>query len=130
MVIWERARLRQTVCAAALLALLGSAGLLLSQEGAGIPCVFHLITGLDCPGCGVTRMLRALAVGDITAAWRYNPFVMAVSPLLLLLLLRLTARYVATGNRMLTRGENAFVWALIAGLILFGILRNMPFYPY
>ena len=130
MVISARERLCRTIRAAVILSLLGAAGLLLSQAGAGIPCVFHLITGLDCPGCGVTRMLRALAAGDLAAAWRFNPFVLLALPLLLLLFLRLTVRYVITGQRAPNRGENALVWVLIAGLVLFGILRNMPFYPY
>lgn len=39
------------------------------------PCLFHIITGYYCPGCGGTRALRALLHGRfLQAAW-YHPFV-------------------------------------------------------
>ena len=46
--------------------------------GAGIPCVFHLLTGWYCPGCGASRALRALLHFDLGQALRYNaPFAVA-----------------------------------------------------
>ena len=36
-------------------------------------CFWRRMTGLDCPGCGLTRCFIALAHGDVAAAWRYNP---------------------------------------------------------
>ena len=38
-----------------------------------IPCPFHAITGLQCPGCGVTRMCLALLRLDVSGAWSANP---------------------------------------------------------
>jgi len=38
------------------------------------PCPFHLIFGVECPGCGVTRACISLARGDIGMALHYNPF--------------------------------------------------------
>lgn len=35
-------------------------------------CVFHQVTGLDCPGCGTTRALHALLHGRIGEAFRLN----------------------------------------------------------
>jgi hypothetical protein len=49
------------------------------------PCLFHLLTGMDCPGCGMTRAFLHLAHGDIRGAWYLHPF----SPFLALLLLGL-----------------------------------------
>ena len=44
--------------------LLGMAGLLygifVSYTGLAIPCLFRKVTGLLCPGCGVTGMCVAL----------------------------------------------------------------------
>jgi len=41
-------------------------------------CPFNYLTGLDCPGCGATRMVHALLHGDIAAAWHFNAFLLAV----------------------------------------------------
>ena len=38
------------------------------------PCPFHYITGIECPGCGMTRACIALGRGDIGHAFHYNPF--------------------------------------------------------
>ncbi len=43
--------------------------------GSGIPCVFHLVTGAYCPGCGGTRAAKALLSGHILTSLRYNPVV-------------------------------------------------------
>ncbi len=43
--------------------------------GAGIPCLFHLVTGAYCPGCGGTRAAKALLTGHVLTSIRYNPVV-------------------------------------------------------
>lgn len=47
---------------------------LLPENLALYPCPFHTITGIECPGCGMTRACIALARGDIGNAFQYNPF--------------------------------------------------------
>ena len=37
-----------------------------------IPCLFHYATGLQCPGCGLTRASLALLRGDLQAAYNFN----------------------------------------------------------
>ena len=42
----------------------------------GLPtplCPFHVITGLPCPTCGLTRGLHCLLRGDPTSAFLFNP---------------------------------------------------------
>lgn len=41
-------------------------------------CPFNYLTGLNCPGCGVTRMVHALLHGDIAAAWHFNAAMLAI----------------------------------------------------
>jgi hypothetical protein len=43
--------------------------------GVSLPsvCQFKNATGLDCPGCGLSRAFIHLAHGDPRGAWRYNP---------------------------------------------------------
>jgi hypothetical protein len=38
-----------------------------------IPCLFTLLTGHHCWGCGLSRALWSLVQGDFSAAYRYNP---------------------------------------------------------
>ena len=39
-----------------------------------LPCVFKGVTGMPCPGCGMTRACLAILQGEFTTAWRYHPF--------------------------------------------------------
>jgi hypothetical protein len=44
------------------------------------PCVFHALTGLQCPGCGTTRALHHLLHGDVAGAFRLNAMLFVVAP--------------------------------------------------
>ena len=35
-------------------------------------CVFHNVTGLPCPGCGMTRAFLAIGHGNLVSAWKLN----------------------------------------------------------
>ena len=89
------------------------------------PCPFHLLTGLDCPGCGVTRMCLALLRLDLSAAWSANPGMLVLSPLLLGLLSWHAVTYIRTGNRHFTRGQTFLCWTLVGLFFLHGLLRNL-----
>lgn len=36
-------------------------------------CYFKVGTGIDCPGCGLTRSFISFAHGQLLLAWHYNP---------------------------------------------------------
>jgi hypothetical protein len=40
-------------------------------------CPFHALTGVPCPGCGVTRAALAFFRGDLAAAFGWNPLAAA-----------------------------------------------------
>lgn len=124
------ARSKQLLLLCTLGALLCAGGVLLWRAGLGIPCLFHLVTGLDCPGCGVTRMLAALAAGDLAGAWRSNPCLLALSPVLAVLAFSLAAGWLRTGQLHPKRLQSLLLWGCIGVLLVFGVLRNLPFYPY
>ena len=91
-------------------------------------CTLHELTGWQCPGCGGLRALHQLSHGHIAAAWRLNPFLVALLPAGLWLGLREMARAL-TGRQwpgLVTRP--VFAWLLAGALVLFGILRNVPFH--
>ena len=39
-----------------------------------LPCIFKGVTGIPCPGCGMTRACLAILQGEFSTAWRYHPF--------------------------------------------------------
>lgn len=41
-----------------------------------IPCIFYLVTGLYCPGCGGTRAVEALLHGELLLSVWYHPLVL------------------------------------------------------
>ena len=49
--------------------------LILSITGK-LPCMFHELTGLYCPGCGGTRALKALLCGQFETSFLYHPLVL------------------------------------------------------
>lgn len=87
-------------------------------------CLFHQITGLDCPGCGAQRALHELLHGHLVAAIRFNAMFVASLPL--------AAWFAPRWAVRMWKGEpiafNAtWLWIFGSAWILFGILRNLPF---
>ena len=90
-----------------------------------IPCYIHEITGLYCPGCGVTRMLLSILKLDFYQAFRYNPFLFILSPFgAVLYLENIYALY--TNKKPLYKKIDNRIWiTLIILLLLYGIIRNI-----
>lgn len=103
----------------------GAYALVCSWLGFGIPCPFYMLTGLQCPGCGVSRMCLHLLHLDFIGAWQANPAILLLLPLGGWLALRIAIRYVRNGTRRLTRAENGAVWLMCAVLVCFGVIRNL-----
>lgn len=93
-------------------------------SGIGLPCVFHLLTGLHCPGCGLARALHALAHGDVARAWAMHPLLLVALPLLALMLAQWATRRAWMPMALRRRVSNGTTW--IAVLLAFGVLRNLP----
>ena len=97
----------------------GAVYAVLAARFGGLPCPFRLVTGLQCPGCGVTTLLLCLLRGDWQGAWAANPFLLTTSPLLAAILWRFWWAETRPGRpwQMLAAGY-------IGALLLWGILRN------
>ena len=50
-------------------------------------CPFKFITGIPCPGCGMTRACLAVAKGDFPSSFYYHPLLPVVVPTVLVELL-------------------------------------------
>jgi hypothetical protein len=83
------------------------------------PCPSKTLTGLNCPGCGSTRALHHLLHGRVLDALGKNPLMVISIPFLILLFVRpdfARKRWVP--------------WCALSILIVYGIIRNIPYYPF
>ena len=98
--------------------------ILLTHMGHGIKCIFHLITGLQCPGCGVSHMAMHIMDGNMKQAFKDNPVVLVGLPVLAWIFIRRTITYIQTGDSTCSRAENVCLQSYAIVLLIFGILRN------
>lgn len=89
-----------------------------------IPCLFHEITNLYCPGCGITRMFLALFKLDFYQAFRYNPLVF------ILLILSIVYFLVKKIGKLNFKFPNYIYYYLLFIVIIYGILRNIPLFSF
>src|SRR5208337_3156960 len=93
-------------------------------------CVFHRLTGLNCPGCGTLRALHELVHGHPLNALRDNPLTMLSVPVVSFFSVRYLRRWFAGQPLRLPDVGPSRVLLLIGVLVGFTILRNLPFAPF
>lgn len=87
-------------------------------------CPSLLVLGVACPGCGGLRATHDLATGDLAAAWHANPLWVVAVPLLVAAWATWTVR--RTTGRPPLRVPHLVPWAVLAVVVVFGVLRNVP----
>lgn len=92
--------------------------------GISIPCLFREITGLKCPGCGITTFFMNMFRGDIKTAISANPSLVIVLPLLGAVLISV---YIKNSWDIRKRWTLWCLYLSLFFLLSFGILRNLPF---
>lgn len=92
--------------------------------GCGIPCPLHFITGLQCPGCGTTRMCMALLHLDFKAAFAANPAVLCLLPLMAMNAAQMIWLFI---HRAKTKSAPTEIinWFAVGVLVIFGVIRNL-----
>lgn len=93
--------------------------------GLAIPCVFYTLTGLKCPGCGVTRMALCLLRFDFVGVWQQNPVILCLLPLGAAVAADVAVRYVRSGVSLPHKWANSVILGMIAVLLAFGVVRNL-----
>jgi hypothetical protein len=62
-------------------------------ENGPILCPIRLLTGYPCPGCGGTRAMGAISLGDFERAWSLNPITFVICLVLIVWALKITPLY-------------------------------------
>ena len=93
-------------------------------------CPLYAMTGIACPGCGLTRGFHALFHGDVLTALHFNAllpvyaFIIGYSFLSMFLV-------AMRGRGLSFRVFSPFVlWGFLVVSIIFALVRNLPFYPF
>lgn len=94
------------------------------------PCPFYAATGLYCPGCGTLRALRQLIHGNLLGAFRLNPLMVLLLPFVGYALISQALLKVIGRSLPGVFIKPFWIWALLGIILLYWILRNVPFYPF
>lgn len=89
----------------------------------GLPCPFRLVTGLKCPGCGITTLLLRLMEGDFAGAFAANPFLLLTAPVPAALLAR--QAWLRRRKRRPGRAWDTLCLLYLAALLAWGAVRNL-----
>lgn len=90
-----------------------------------MPCIFHFLTGLYCPGCGGTRSILYLLHGQIGLSLQYHPLVLYGAVIVVLeagsaVLMKLTK-----GRISYLGHETLFVYIGIGIVLVNWIVKNV-----
>lgn len=81
-------------------------------------CVFHRLTGYDCPGCGTQRAVHALLQGRVADAWKANAALFFAVPV--------AGLYIGARGRLRRFIESPrAIAAVAAAIILWTVFRNL-----
>lgn len=90
-------------------------------------CIFHSLTGLECPGCGSQRAIYQLLNGHITEALRYNALAVIAIPYILAGIILhsgiIHGPKADSAKRRLYSGTAVYI--ALAVIVAFWILRNI-----
>jgi hypothetical protein len=94
-------------------------------------CLFHRMTGFDCPGCGMTRASHAALHGRFGEAFRFNPVGIVLLPAAILGLgLELAGWMRGKALPFRFRLGGRWAWGVFGLLTAFWVFRNIPAWPF
>lgn len=93
-----------------------------------LQCPWKEILGIDCAGCGATRMVKALLRLDFYQAFRYNPLIFSLCVLGIIYLIYVLICKVLKKKYFVFGFKSAML--LVAVLVSFAILRNISMFDF
>ena len=116
---------RAVVCWAAALVILLLYALICTETGVGIPCLFYLITGWQCPGCGISRACLALLHLDFRGALQHHALIFVILIYAGWTLSDATIRYIRHGVWLPQLRPVVLNLCFLILFVGYGILRNI-----
>lgn len=101
-----------------------------SVTGIGLLCPFNEITHWHCPGCGLTRMLTALLRGEVYQAFRYNPMMFVLLPVMAVLYIENMVARMKGRPSLVDRMPQAVWIVAIVVILIYWVMRNLPWFSY
>ena len=92
-------------------------------------CPFFGLTGWHCPGCGTLRALHQLLHGNLAAAFGYNLYSMLALPAVAWGLAAGLLRAWGLPAPPPWFIPSRWIWGLLAAVLAFWLLRNLPVAP-
>ena len=96
-----------------------------------LPCIFYLLTGLYCPGCGAGRACYSILHLRFKAAFAYTPLMPILIPLICLYIAARLIDWMVTGGNHVDKriSVKLLAWILVI-VFVYGALRNIPVFPF
>ena len=97
----------------------------------GWECAFFRVTGLPCPGCGLTRACLLLLKGDVQASIKFHAFapifVLFIALLIVCTLLPKTVTEPFINKAEMLEKQTGITLIILGGLILYWLARLLLF---
>jgi len=88
-------------------------GVPLLPHNPGLPCPMRTLTGVPCPGCGMTTAVKAVLAGHVRASVGANPFGLIAVLIAVVLIVRPRWRRVSVPVLLLVAsGASSWLWEL------------------
>ena len=97
--------------------------LLITHTKFSIGCYIYLTTGYKCPGCGLTRMVKHMAVGEFGLAFQDNRLLFIIWPLIIVEIIYILWRNY--NKKPIPRWNLICVYAYIGVSLMFAVVRNI-----
>ncbi len=93
-------------------------------------CPLFSLTGFACPGCGLTRGFHSLFHGDIIPAIDFNALIPVWAVIFSWVFFSLALTAIRGKGLPMWPTYPKFLWVFLIVLIGFGVLRNVPIWPF
>ena len=90
-------------------------------ENGPILCPIRLLTGYPCPGCGGTRAMGAICLGQFDKAWSLNPITFAVCLVLITWAFKITPLYKLARQLSMAFRRQALVIQVLSLIFLYAL---------